>query len=212
MGSTRDQRAAASLAVEYSSEAGVGLLGPRWQLSGLSSITRCAKTLAQDGKAAPVEFSGDTFCLDGQRLIRLSPTGLEFRTERESFTKIVGSLDQNGDFSKFVVYQADGRVLYYGQTPRSRLHGLPSGASREVNYAFYVDQIQDRRSNNLIIEYLDYRDSAAAAVQELVPVRMFWGSTGRSSIDFEYAFPFPGGAVTPIDATFAGWPSAGPGL
>jgi hypothetical protein len=116
-----------SLAVEYNSEGGVGLLGPRWRLSGLSAITRCAKTLAQDGAQAPVDFFGETFCMDGARLVGIAATSsvTEFRTENDSFTKILGTKDGNGDFVTFTVYRRDGRISRYGQTPSSRLHGNP---------------------------------------------------------------------------------------
>jgi hypothetical protein len=43
-----------SLKLSYSSHGvGNGLLGAGWTLSGLPSIGRCAKTMAQDGSAVP---------------------------------------------------------------------------------------------------------------------------------------------------------------
>lgn len=58
-----------NLAIVYNSQAGVGSLGPGWQIAGLSSIARCNQTVAQDTTAAPVTLTySDRFCLDGQRL------------------------------------------------------------------------------------------------------------------------------------------------
>src|SRR5262245_11307161 len=75
------------LALVYNSQAGNGLLGVGWSLEGLSVITRCPRTMAQDGVRGGVNYDADDrFCLDGQRLMAISAT--EYRTERESFSKI----------------------------------------------------------------------------------------------------------------------------
>jgi hypothetical protein len=56
------------MAVVYTEQGG-GSMGVGWSLTGLSAITRCNKTLAQDGAAAPVTLTyNDAFCIDGQRL------------------------------------------------------------------------------------------------------------------------------------------------
>jgi len=190
-----------SLAIEYNSEGGVGLLGPRWRLAGLSVITRCPKTLAQDGVQAPVDFFGDTFCMDGQRLIGTASSGTltEFRTERETYTKVVGTKDANGDFIGFKAYQRDGRIFHYGRTLASRLHGNPRVFSpggtiaRDVAYAFYVDKIEDRYANSILITYANAVPTATTGisqVQELEPATIAWGSSeetaGKRSVTFEY--------------------------
>jgi hypothetical protein len=83
------------LALTYNSQAGNGLLGMGWNLEGLSAITRCPRTMAQDGVRGGVSYdANDRFCLDGQRLVAIPPgaygaDGTEYRTERESFTKVV---------------------------------------------------------------------------------------------------------------------------
>src|SRR4029453_8494992 len=74
------------LALAYNSQAGNGLLGVGWNLEGLSAITRCPRTMAQDGVRGGVNHdANDRYCLDGQRLMVISGSygadGAEYRTE-----------------------------------------------------------------------------------------------------------------------------------
>lgn len=86
-----------SLALTYDSQRQNGLAGVGWTLSGLSSITICQPTAAQDGNGATVSVlrarpGKIQFCLDGERLIPVSGVagadGTEYRTERDQFLKI----------------------------------------------------------------------------------------------------------------------------
>ncbi|HEX6278143.1 MAG TPA: FG-GAP-like repeat-containing protein, partial [Polyangiaceae bacterium] len=171
-----------SLSVEYNSEGGIGLLGPRWRLSGLSVITRCAKVRAIDGEQKPIDLYGDVFCLDGERLIRQGTTN-DFRPERDTYAKAVGTKDANGAFVSFKVYRRDGLIYHYGRTLDSRLHGnprlFPPRASAETTYAFYVDKVEDRYSNSILIRYDNpFGSNPGAVVKELVPSTITWGGTG----------------------------------
>ncbi|MDO9052837.1 MAG: SpvB/TcaC N-terminal domain-containing protein, partial [Gallionella sp.] len=66
---------APSLALSYNSQGGNGLLGIGWNLSGLSAITRCPKSLIQDAIKSGVNYdANDKLCLDGQRLVAISGT------------------------------------------------------------------------------------------------------------------------------------------
>ena len=186
------------LSIAYSSGGGTSSLGPRWHVAGLSTITRCGKTRAQDGVQTAVDHFGDTFCLDGQRLIVVGSTASssEFRTERDSYAKIVGFKDGNQDFERFVVYRRDGRILRFGSDVWSRLHGRPivgSGqAPRDANYTFYVDKIEDRYGNAINFSYFHGTTSTGAArVQELQPS---WISWGPYTVYFDYE-PLPDGAT-----------------
>jgi len=56
------------LAITYNSAQGNGLLGVGAGLSGLSSISRCAGSIATDGARKGISLTEERFCLDGQRL------------------------------------------------------------------------------------------------------------------------------------------------
>ncbi|MCP3170247.1 SpvB/TcaC N-terminal domain-containing protein [Myxococcus qinghaiensis] len=82
------------LTLSYNSRSGAGLAGVGFTLSGtLSRITRCRKSVAQDGVVGQVSFTtSDAFCLDGARLIHTNPgvagygaNGSEYRTEVDTF-------------------------------------------------------------------------------------------------------------------------------
>jgi len=113
------------LALVYNSQAGNGLLGMGWSLQGLSAITRCPRTMSQDGARGSVSFdTNDRFCLDGQRLVVISgnygSAGSEYRAERGSFDKIVANGDANGSAANgpvsFTVKTAAGLTMEYGTT------------------------------------------------------------------------------------------------
>jgi hypothetical protein len=184
-----------SLAIAYNSEVGTGLLGPRWQLTGLSAITRCKKTRAQDGTVTPIQFTGDTLCLDGQRLIHLSPTSTEFHPENDTFIKVVATAIVTGEYSTLTAYHKDGRIFYYGRTPSSRLHGnVNGGLGDDITYAWYLDKIMDRYGNSILITYANAISSPSTSltnqVQELEPSTITWGGTdenvGQRSVSFGY--------------------------
>src|SRR5205807_6871874 len=54
------------IALVYDSHGAAGFIGVGWSLAGLSVITRCNKTYAQDAAPAAIALSySDMFCLDG---------------------------------------------------------------------------------------------------------------------------------------------------
>jgi hypothetical protein len=57
------------LAIRYAGPGTHTYLGVGFELSGISTIRPCARTIAQDTAAAPVTLtSADRYCLDGARL------------------------------------------------------------------------------------------------------------------------------------------------
>src|SRR5690348_3761123 len=83
------------LALVYSSQSGNGMAGYGWTVSGLSSITVCGSTFAQDNVNRGVSFASQStypnnFCLDGTRLLKTRGTngaaGSQYRKEVDDFS------------------------------------------------------------------------------------------------------------------------------
>ena len=118
------------LAITYNSNAGNGLLGVGFSLSGLSVITRCGQTIAQDGRKGGVYYDArDRFCLDGQRLIAISGAdggnGTEYRTEIDGYSKIVSHGQQGSGPAWWRVRTKSGQVMEFGNTADSRIKAHP---------------------------------------------------------------------------------------
>lgn len=114
------------LSLFYSHRGGSGLAGQGWTIGGLSRITRCPKTLAQDGEIRGVQYGyQDRFCLDGQRLVAISGAygadGTEYRTEIETFRKIVSHGTQGNGPVSFTVTDRNGIRHKYGNEQGSSL-------------------------------------------------------------------------------------------
>ena len=85
---------APTLSLNYNSNGGNGILGMGWGLDGLSQISRCPKTIIQDGAVGGVNYDvNDKICIDGQRLISTGGVyggnNTEYRTEQANFAKII---------------------------------------------------------------------------------------------------------------------------
>jgi hypothetical protein len=144
------------LAFTYSSQAGNGMLGLGWNLSGLSFITRCPRTMAQDGVRGAVDFTAsDRFCLDGQRLMLVSGTygadGAVYRTEQESFNKIVSYGTAGSGPAWFKVWTKSGLTLEYGNTPDSRIEAQGKASVR----TWAMNKTSDAKGNYLAFSYIE---------------------------------------------------------
>jgi RHS repeat-associated protein len=92
-----------------------GVFGVGFELAGLSAITRCWPTIAQDGSFATGTPAGvpPAFCLDGQRLMARSANPLELQPEFDPgvMVRIVGP---GADPTAFTVFHRNGRIARYG--------------------------------------------------------------------------------------------------
>jgi YD repeat-containing protein len=150
---------APSLAIQYSNGAGNGLLGVGWSLTGLSSISRCARTIAQDTVHGGIDLTAnDRFCLDGQRLM-LKPGAITtygaantvYGTELETLAKVTAIGTTGSGPSSFTVLQPDGSTRLYGATADSQMTLALNSVTSVVNWA--LNKVTDARGNYYIITY-----------------------------------------------------------
>ncbi|CAN7238968.1 FG-GAP-like repeat-containing protein [Polaromonas sp. LjRoot131] len=144
------------LELAYNSQGGNGLLGMGWSLGGLSAISRCPRTLAQDGVRGSVNFDmNDRYCMDGQRLVLVSGSygvaGSEYRTELDSFSKIVASGTAGNGVASFTVQTKAGLTLEYGNTADSRVEASGKPSVR----AWAINRISDVKTNYMTFSYAE---------------------------------------------------------
>lgn len=179
------------LSLAYSSQAGNGIVGRGWGLSGLSTITRCPSTTVSDGLVMPVRLtSDDRFCLDGQRLINVSgaygAAGSEYRTEVDSFSKIfaigsAGGKSANGPES-FLVITKSGLTMKYGATADSRYEAQ----GKTVVSDWALSRAVDVRGNYYSVTY--FKDSASGQhYPRQIDYSANQGGTGDSPVAPEIA-------------------------
>lgn len=176
------------LALSYSSASGEGLLGPGWSLAGLSAITRCPQTLLQDGASKAISNSADDrFCLDGQRLMLVSGAaygadGSTYRTELDSFSKVVAHGNLGGGPAWFEVFSKSGRRSEYGSNGTYDTFG-----SGNVATTWYVSRVEDLSHNYMTYSY--YSDTTNG---RMIPLQIQYtkndanNDSGVATIDFQY--------------------------
>ncbi len=145
---------APDLALEYTGNSGNSILGIGWHVDGLSKIERCGTTLNQDGYINGVNFnSSDKYCLNGQRLLAVNGVYganlTEYRTENESYARVVSHGNLGGGPRYFVVQHATGEIEEYGNTTDSRR--LAQSSSAAVDWG--INKKADREGNYVDFTY-----------------------------------------------------------
>jgi len=171
---------APNLSLTYNSQSGNGILGMGWSLEGLSGIYRCPASIAQDGFKGGINFDGnDRYCLDGQRLVVVSGTygadGTEYRTETESYARIISYGTAGSGPAWFKVWTKPGQIAEYGNSDDSRIEAQGRADVRQWS----VNKISDTKGNywtaiynedntngEAYVSRVDYTGNAAA---ELTP-------------------------------------------
>ena len=197
------------MSIDYRGRRGPGLLGPGWNITGMSAVVRCRRDVAHDGdnyignveNGVPRFLSDSALCLDGMRMIHKpgtgeSPgvTGAEYYSESGPPTKLVvdshdftsGPLNLGQPVS-FRAYYPDGRIGYYGITPASRIE------ANNRRYAFYVERIEDRFGNSIRFSYTRAAASTPAdpmRVVEPMPDKITYTGQGATGGDHELAFTY----------------------
>ena len=183
-----------SLTLSYNSNGGNGHLGLGWMLSGLSLVTRCAPTLAQDGRSGSVSLYDNTFCIDGQRLVAIQGVagqpGTEYRVENDDYTRIISHGSYYGAPSHFIAYKKTGEMVEFGHSSDSRVH-----APGKPVHTWAVNKITDSSGNYMLYQYAQVNDEqrlanihyTGNAITGLAPyARVEFSYIGRSDGELNY--------------------------
>ena len=184
-----------SLGLQYNSQRGNGLLGIGWTLDGLSAISRCRQTFAQDGKAQPLTFMDkDRFCLDGQRLLLTDDSPAQtygapnskYKTEIDGFLTVTAKDGSAGQPDYFEVVRKDGSVSRYGATGVSaaeqRVYNRGGTAVDKV-LTWALQEVRDSVGNRIVYSY-----TADEQGHRISKIGYAYGSgnTARAEVLFTY--------------------------
>ena len=145
-----------NLSIAYSSGAPNGLLGSGFGLSGLSAITRAGTNKLNSDSIRPVTYTAkDKFYLDGNLLVCVSGTyganGAEYRTQSETFSKIISYGTAGSGPQYFKVWTKDGNIFEYANTADSRIEA--QGKTDVQTWA--VNKITDLQNNYMTFTYTE---------------------------------------------------------
>lgn len=176
---------APTLALDYSSQSGDGPVGISWNLAGLPIISRCPRTLAQDGVHGSVNYdANDRFCMDGSRLILVVGTygadGSEYRTEIESFSKIIAHGSVGSGPAWFEVHNRSGQIIEFGHTADSQALtvGLVTASAR----VWAANKLSDTAGNYLTVSYNSAAGTDRTTYGEIYPVSVAYTGHGTPSV------------------------------
>jgi RHS repeat-associated protein len=178
------------LGLTYDSHLSYGIVGPGWTINGLSTISRCNRTYAQDAAPAPIALTmADAFCLDGNRL-RLTSSenlstygeaGTTYQTEIANFANVTANGTAGIGPSYFTVQGKDGLTYEYGNTTDSKI--LPS-SSATTPYIWALDKVTDRAGNHMTFTY--YQSGGA-----YVPLSIqYTAPSGSTSFPYQVNFTY----------------------
>lgn len=182
------------LSLQYSSKNGDGAEGIGWAVSGLPSISRCPRTIAQDSIHGSVNYDmSDRFCLGGQRLIVVGGTygadGSEYRTEVDSFTRILAHGTAGNGPAWFEVRTKEGQIMELGNTADSQI--LATGKATALAWA--VNKVSDTAGNYFTVTYNSASGSDRTTYGEAYPIEIdYTGNSGAgvspyNSVQFTYS-------------------------
>ena len=178
-----------SLAITYAGRSTRTILGVGFALSGISYITPCRKTIAQDVNAAPVTLtSADRYCLDGARLRLVSGTPYgapdsTYRTELDQLVRVTAKSSTSNIPGWFKVEMPNGLEYEYGNSTDSKL--LASSTSGAPPQFWAVSKISDPAGNSISFVY-DKSDTLRRFRPDYIDYTASNGGPAKYRIDFVY--------------------------
>lgn len=168
------------LSINYSSLGSNGVAGLGWSLSGYSSISRCQKTLEDEGNYQEVLFNNtDALCLNGDKLRLVNganlTSGAEYRLDSNAAIKVVQV--NSGTQTHFVVYQPSGEQQVFGNTADSTQYDTETNqpyswmlSSKTNNFAQVINyQYNNSGNQQRILSSVTYSGNTINFVYEIRP-------------------------------------------
>jgi Salmonella virulence plasmid 65kDa B protein len=223
-----------TLSFNYSSQGGGAMMGAGWSLNGMGAITRCPMNPGTDKRTLGVasDYHEAAFCLNGQRLIQVqqdasyygSPiansTQIQFRTEIESYSKIVAFRVPSGlgnaangreikPWNKIVgwrVWTKSGLIMEYGDpdgtdVSAASMHQARSQSNTEMTKAtsWLLAKVFDTSMNYM--EY-SYSEDIPAHIETKRPMLVQYGgnlklgTAHHSRVEFDWEAAPSYGVIT----------------
>jgi RHS repeat-associated protein len=181
-----------NLGVAYTSQSGNGLLGWGTTLTGLSAISRTKTTHYHDGYIDALDFdSNDQLTFDGQRLILVKVNGSEkeYRTEIESFSKIVSYGTSGSGPLYFKVWTKSGQIIEYGFTEDSRIQALDKDNNQRSHVlTWLINKIYDRKGN-----YTEYKYIEENGIGSIEYIKYAANANSMASAEYKVEFNYTSG-------------------
>ncbi|MBG0781695.1 MAG: VCBS repeat-containing protein [Bacteroidales bacterium] len=156
-----------SIALNYNSLSGHGILGKGWGLSGWSYVERVAETKYHDGQLGIMDFnSTDGLMLDGNRLIKGDNY---YRTEADNFARITSTnygQEKDGKSSYFTAEHTSGITKYYGSNELAKSRQY-YGNNANIPIRWHLDVVEDRFGNKIKYYYDRNPDNGELYIKEI---------------------------------------------
>ena len=134
-----------SINIGYNAQAGNGLMGKAWDISGLSAIAKVRKSNYFHTNTTNISNLGYGFALDGARLIskmdNYGADGAIYGLEVENYSKIIQVENH------FILHTKDGKTIEYGNTEDSRI-----GAEKDC-FLWRINKVTDSNGNYIKFTY-----------------------------------------------------------
>ena len=173
-----------SVGIGYNSQAGNGIAGWGFSLSGLSAITRAPKDWYHDGMSRGIRHQADdAYYLDGKRLLLSSGTegtaGAVYTVEGEPFTVVTVYEDGAIDGVWFEVRTPDGMVYEYGHDYEAQQY-FPSSTGANTINAWYLSRAVNMQGHDIQYHYTQW-------YYYVYLTQIIYGNgSATCSIEFEY--------------------------
>lgn len=177
-----------SISIIYNSQIKDGILGIGWSLAGLSEIRRVPQNFYNDNNVLGVTLqSTDRFALDSNRLILTSAHAYgadnsEYRTELETFVKVIAHGVAGTGPSWFEVRTKDGKTLEYGYTSDSKVEAHLSSTV----YMWRLNKVTDASGNTMKYIYNEVNGESYISRIEYTTNTQAGLNTPYNSLKFTY--------------------------